>query len=285
MNPHRRSFILKTVLSLTLVACVAVVLIRFQDIGTGLTPVSGCDATAMFVDSEGANSAVDAAKTAPSAEPATLSDRSGLRPHIGSPGLFSSGRDEFNLALDWILGIRSPVSGSASPDRGSTVTLAKANKPEGKSAQAAAAEAKSVEQPDKAAGPPKGKRRPPGAPSPTAPVEKGEIPVRPFVVERDPFRPPTEVLPTECPPSLPLCRYDRAQLKLVGVIQVDQGHFKGMVEDPDGRGYFITPGMQIGSGTASATVMQINDKGITLHVHRSRQDVVMPLFKEPKEGE
>ncbi len=69
------------------------------------------------------------------------------------------------------------------------------------------------------------------------------------------------------------------------MIQVDQGHFKGMVEDPDGRGYFITPGMQIGSGTASATVMQIIDKGITLHVHRSRQDVVMPLFKEPKEGE
>jgi hypothetical protein len=99
-----------------------------------------------------------------------------------------------------------------------------------------------------------------------------------FQAERNPFKQPTEVLPSECPPSMPLCRFDRSQLKLVGVIQVSEGEFKGMVEDPDGRGYFVTPGMQIGG----ATVTQVSNKGITLHLHRTRQDVVMPLFKEAR---
>ena len=85
---------------------------------------------------------------------------------------------------------------------------------------------------------------------------------------------------SECPPSMPLCRFDRSQLKLVGVIQVSEGEFKGMVEDPDGRGYFVTTGMQIGG----ATVTQVNDKGITLHLHRTHQDVMMPLFKEAKKA-
>ena len=79
---------------------------------------------------------------------------------------------------------------------------------------------------------------------------------------------------------MPLCRFDRSQLKLVGVIQVSEGQFKGLVEDPDGRGYFITSGMQIGG----ATVTQVTNKGITLHVHRTRQDVTMPLFREARES-
>lgn len=92
---------------------------------------------------------------------------------------------------------------------------------------------------------------------------------------RDPFDKPTEVLPSECPPSMPLCRFTRSQLKLVGVIQVADGVFKGMVEDPDGRGYFIAPGMQIGG----ATVTQITSQGATLREHAGRRDVPMPLFK------
>jgi Tfp pilus assembly protein PilP len=101
----------------------------------------------------------------------------------------------------------------------------------------------------------------------------------PFVMLRDPFKQPTEILPSECPPSMPLCRFDRSQLKLVGVMQVSDGQFKGLVEDPDGRGYFITAGMQIGG----ATVTQVTNKGIILHVHRTRQDVTMPLFREARE--
>jgi Tfp pilus assembly protein PilP len=101
----------------------------------------------------------------------------------------------------------------------------------------------------------------------------------PFVLLRDPFKQPTEILPSECPPSMPLCRFDRSQLKLVGVMQVSEGQFKGLVEDPDGRGYFITAGMQIGG----ATVTQVTNKGIILHVHRTRQDVTMPLFREARE--
>ncbi len=130
-----------------------------------------------------------------------------------------------------------------------------------------------------------GKRRPPGEmiPSerpPLGPSEEEQRRARePFFVTRDPFKEPTEILPSECPPSMPLCRFDRSQLKLVGVIQISEGQFKGMVEDPDGRGYFITPGMQIGG----ATVTQITNKGVTLHVHRSRTDVIMPLAREARE--
>jgi hypothetical protein len=84
---------------------------------------------------------------------------------------------------------------------------------------------------------------------------------------RDPFRPPEEGRPTECPPSMPLCRFDRSELRLRGLIRVGDGQFKGMVEDPDGRGYFITPGMQI----SGATVTQVTSRGITLFMHKSKK--------------
>lgn len=132
-----------------------------------------------------------------------------------------------------------------------------------------------------AEGPPMvgGKRRAPGvmpAPPIAGPQEEKQPP---FFAVRDPFKQPTEVLPSDCPPSMPLCKFDRSQLKLVGVIQVADGTYKGMVEDPDGRGYFITTGMQIGG----ATVTQVTSKGITLHLHRSRTDVTMPLFREARD--
>jgi len=128
-----------------------------------------------------------------------------------------------------------------------------------------------------------GKKRPPGALSPSEEAAKAqqELAVKEsFTIERDPFKAPTEILPSECPPSMPLCRFDRSQLKLRGVIQLADGQFKGMVEDPDGRGYFVIPGMQIGG----ATVTQITNKGVTLFLHKTRQDVLMPLFVEAKEG-
>jgi len=135
-----------------------------------------------------------------------------------------------------------------------------------------------------------GKKRAPGpgnmAPRPRGeqvakPTIVAEKPVTDFTVVRDPFKAPTEILPSECPPSMPLCRFDRSQLKVVGVIQVENGQFKGMVEDPDGRGYFITPGMQIGG----ATVTQVTNKGIMLHIAKSKQDVMMPLFLEAREAQ
>jgi len=133
-----------------------------------------------------------------------------------------------------------------------------------------------------------GKKRAPGpgtmAPRPkeeATPAVAAEKPPTDFTVVRDPFKAPTEILPSECPPSMPLCRFDRSQLKVVGVIQVEEGQFKGMVEDPDGRGYFITPGMQIGG----ATVTQVTNKGIMLHVAKSKQDVMMPLFLGAREGQ
>lgn len=126
----------------------------------------------------------------------------------------------------------------------------------------------------------KGKKRAPGQLAPATKAAEAEREAQRLVFDRDPFNKPTEVLPSECPPSMPLCRFDRSQLKLVGVIQVAEGGFKGMVEDPDGRGYFITPGMQIGG----ATVTQVTGKGVMLHDHKTRQDVPMPLFKNVPEG-
>ena len=134
----------------------------------------------------------------------------------------------------------------------------------------------------------KGKKAPPGAMPPAKNEEMQGAPTEPTTTEpatftgikRDPFKAPTEILPSECPPSMPLCKFDRSQLKLVGVIQVSDGQFKGMVEDPDGRGYFVTPGMQIGG----ATVTQVTQRGITLHLRKTGQDVVLPLFLESRES-
>jgi hypothetical protein len=80
---------------------------------------------------------------------------------------------------------------------------------------------------------------------------------------------------------MPLCKFDHSQLKLVGVIQMPDGNYKGMVEDPDGRGYFINTGMLIGG----ATVTQVNNRGVVLHVHKTHTDVSMTLSQESRQAE
>jgi hypothetical protein len=119
-----------------------------------------------------------------------------------------------------------------------------------------------------------GKRREPGQRPPGMSEEGAQG--GPFTMERDPFRIPTDEFPSECPPSRPLCKFDRSQLKLVGIIQVSDGNFKGMVEDPDGRGYYVTTGMMIGK----ATITQISNRGITLYDHRNNTDTIMTLASE-----
>jgi Tfp pilus assembly protein PilP len=190
-----------------------------------------------------------------------------------------AGCEEANLAIDSILGRRSPVL-SAAPQASSQSLVPAIRRTPGEQASPVGEPTKT--EPAQYATQ-QGKRRAPGqlspAMQPLVPTEDKKA-AEVFQAERNPFKAPTEVLPSECPPSMPLCRFDRSQLKLVGVIQVSEGEFKGLVEDPDGRGYFITPGMQIGG----ATVTQVNNKGITLHLHRTRQDVVMPLFREAREA-
>jgi hypothetical protein len=195
-----------------------------------------------------------------------------------------SGCQEANMAIDFIVGRQSPVMSPTPPFERPTIILA-ARRSAGESPAPAPTTAVPPAQADKpsAAVPAaqQGKRRAPGV------FPLGVVPERPeekrvrdiFAIERDPFRPPTEILPTECPPSMPLCRFDRSQLKLVGIIQVGDGQFKAMVEDPDGRGYFVTPGMQIGG----ATVTQVSNRGVTLHLHKTQQDVLMPLYREARE--
>jgi len=133
-----------------------------------------------------------------------------------------------------------------------------------------------------------GKRRAPGQPSPTAPPAgpAAEPPKTEFRADRDPFRPPSEVqVRTDYLPSTPLARFDYSQLKLVGIIQMSEGQIKGMVEDPDGRGYYVQPGMQIGDGPNMATVTQITNRSVVLRVHKTKQDVLIPLFSERAEME
>lgn len=220
-----------------------------------------------------------------------------------------TGCEEVNMAIDNILGRRSPVVLAAASHQSQLSTILAKKRRAGDPPPAPAPEATPSQPqrpakqvapaPGKVPGKPvakrpqtplhrlKGKKRAVGA-MPPRPKQPGvplpqvaEVPETVFRVSRDPFKAPTEILPTECPPSTPLCKFDRSQLKLVGVIQVENGQFKGMVEDPDGRGYFVTTGMQIGG----ATVTQVTRRGITLHLRKTGQDVVLPLFeaREAKE--
>ena len=224
-----------------------------------------------------------------------------------------TGCEEANVALDHILGRTSPMLSASGQSSPITIIQAKRTTPgerQGQEAEAkpatptapeaatskrrppgdnsgSAAQVKPPAQPTPSTAPKtgEGKRRAPGQSAPVV-AKPTQAPGEPtsardlFGITRDPFRQPTEILPSECPPSMPLCRFDPAQLKLVGVIQVEDGQFKGMVEDPDGRGYFITSGMQIGR----ATVTQINAEGVTLHDHRTRKDVPMRLLREGRES-
>ena len=200
-------------------------------------------------------------------------------------GIFScsSGCQEANIAIDFIVGRQSPVVSSAPEFERPPIILAARRSPGETSAPAPTAAPTSAtddKTPPVSSAPSQGKRRGPGFFPPGVSTEREERRGRDlFAVERDPFRPPTEILPTECPPSMPLCRFDRSQLKLVGIIQVGDGQFKAMVEDPDGRGYFVTSGMQIGG----ATVTHVSNRGVTLHLHKTQQDVLMPLTREARE--
>jgi hypothetical protein len=93
-----------------------------------------------------------------------------------------------------------------------------------------------------------------------------------FTFSRDPFMPPSdELVPTDCPPSMPLCRFEYTQLRLRGLIKSKSPNgkeeYKGMVEDPDGRGYFITAGTQV----RGATVTQVTNKGVVLYIHKTKK--------------
>jgi len=130
-----------------------------------------------------------------------------------------------------------------------------------------------------------GKKTRPGRYAPAAgPTEAREMiaEIPEFRGRVNPFDAPTELgPPSDCPPSRPLCRFDRSQLKLVGVIQMGDGQLKGLVEDPGGRGYFVVAGMQIGT----ATVTQITYSGITLQEHKfGGKDVIIPLYNTTPEG-
>jgi hypothetical protein len=196
-----------------------------------------------------------------------------------------SGCQEANVAIDFIVGRQAPAMSAVPQIERPPIVLA-ARRSAGESpapAPTAVGPTAQAEAPPAAVpAPQQGRRRGPGVFPPGVVSERPEEKrVRDiFAIERDPFRPPTEILPTECPPSMPLCRFDRSQLKLVGIIQVGDGQFKAMVEDPDGRGYFVTSGMQIGG----ATVTQVSNRGVTLHLHKTQQDVLMPLFRETREA-
>ncbi len=201
-------------------------------------------------------------------------------------GIFScvSGCQEANMAIDFIVGRQSPALEKSPEFNGASIILA-ARRSAGESSPptpAATSSKPEPQSPTPISAAERGKRRgagifPPGVGA-ERPEEKRIREI--FTIQRDPFRAPTEILPTECPPSMPLCRFDRSQLKLVGIIQVGDGQFKAMVEDPDGRGYFVTSGMQIGG----ATVTQVSYRGLTLHLHKNQQDVLIPLFRETKEA-
>lgn len=198
-----------------------------------------------------------------------------------------AGCEEANVAIDNLLG-KTPQALSSNSDRplAPPLVIPVKKRDVGSKAPEAVGGKPAAGRPAGSPAQAKGKRSEPGrlAPLPARGPAAREDKLRslPFVAKRDPFKAPTEILPTECPPSMPLCRFDPSQLKLVGVLQVAEGQFKGLVEDPDGRGYFITSGMQIGA----ATVTQVTNKNVVLRSAKTKQDILMPLFSgthEPRE--
>jgi len=190
---------------------------------------------------------------------------------------FVAGCDEANLAIDSILGRQSTVlSAAATQPPSQSRVFAKKQSPGTRAPEVSQPLPPESPAPQASRQVAQGKKRPPGQ---TAPAVGKETITRPgapeFEIGRDPFQKPTEVFTTGCPPSMPLCRFDRSQLKLVGVMQVSEGQYKGLVEDPDGRGYFVSVGTQI----MGATVIQITGRGLTLHVHKTNEDVEIPLFE------
>jgi len=202
-----------------------------------------------------------------------------------------SGCQGANTMVDKLLGRQTSPLASSAQDSQLAQILAKKRAPGEQAAPVHETEKpRTTVAPEKPASAPppttltQGKRKGPGELAPIRPGAPGAVPAKQakeiFAAPRDPFKQPTEILPSDCPPSSPLCKFDPAQLKLVGVLQVAEGEYKGMVEDPDGRGYFISPGMQIGR----STVTQINHEGVTLYDHRTQKDVPMRLLREAREG-
>ncbi len=197
---------------------------------------------------------------------------------IGGMFLLSSCSD-VHVAVDQLLGKEAPLlSKVQSSASGDSFTLLQDKKPIPRRAKKQPTKRERRGKPG-AKAQTEGKRRPPGTLSPAGKRKLARENQQNFVAPRDPFERPAEILPTECPPSMPLCRFDRSQLKLVGVIRIGNGQFKGMVEDPDGRGYFVVPGMQL----HNSTVTQISNKGVTLRDHKTQQDVLMRLYVESKQ--
>lgn len=187
-------------------------------------------------------------------------------------GLLLNGCKEANLAIDFMLGTRTPsffASHSVAPLAG--IVLRTRTSDEKLNLVAEAGPRGSGERRDPMQPPagPRGKKESSSDSSPRQPQQQPTATVGRDTLSfpRDPFRPPEEGRPTECPPSMPLCRFDRSQLTLRGLIRVGDGQFKGMVEDPDGRGYFVSPGMQI----SGATVTQVTSRGIALFMHKSKK--------------
>ncbi len=89
-----------------------------------------------------------------------------------------------------------------------------------------------------------------------------------FSFLRDPFLAPCLNL---CPTHPHL-----SELKLKGLIRISNGKFKGMFEDPQGRGYFVSEKMEI----FGATVTQISDTGVNLRIIKTGQDVFKPLCSQ-----
>lgn len=207
----------------------------------------------------------------------------------------ASGCSEIHRVVDALLGIQSTVSassmGTGLSARGSSVGAYLPERVARRGPLRMADLPKDAPKPEPSAerspaAPLEGKKRTPGELIKRGP-QRDEAPLgSPDGRSPDELRvpigePPKEIIPSECPPSEPLCRYQYSQLKLVGVMQVGEGFLKGMVEDPDGRGYFVAPGTQIGG----ATVTQITSRGMLIHVHKTQQDREMMLYRSGKDSD
>ena len=90
-------------------------------------------------------------------------------------------------------------------------------------------------------------------------------------------------------PAFPLLNYPLSDLRLVAVMVVRKNHYLAMVQTPDGKGYTIRPGMEVGINRGKIIDMtsqsvSIEEEYTEISGEKKKRTVVLSL-RPPEEGQ
>jgi type IV pilus assembly protein PilP len=131
--------------------------------------------------------------------------------------------------------------------------------------------------------------------SATQPPVMRSLPVYSYNPEgkRDPFKAFLEASLVSKPAKnsnlFPLLNFPLSELKLVAVIGISRNRYLAMVQTPDGKGYTVKAGMEIGSG--GGTIKKIDHQSISIEEEytemsgeKKKRTIVLSL-RPPEEGQ